>query len=289
MVTKHNLKCPICDNSNCKEEFFLDYYSIYKCNYCSLEFNASFPPEANIEDTFSKKYYREIQKEAFDAASSDYQSDKSKNLYLEGLRAVENKIQGRRLLDVGAGLGVFMKFANDNGWDTTGIEISPYGSKFIKEKYSFNVIDKDITHVDIPDSTFDLITFWDVIEHVEFPKDNLMKAFDLLKPGGLLLITSDNSESLIAGISKFLYSISLRYFKYPLRRTFTPYNRTYFGENSLKSLIKAIGFEILFFKRIQYPIEKLNLSFFEALAIKLLYSMEQLFNLQSQFLLIAKK
>ena len=284
-----NKRCPLCSNENTNQRFSLNDYSVYYCCDCKLEFNSNFPPNKTIESTFSKDYFSDIQREAFDMAIMDYRLDGSYNLYKNGLELAEKFVKGRKLLDIGAGMGVLMKIASDSGWQVEGVEISSYSTKFIKETYGFNISNQDLLYCDYPDSSFDLITFWDAIEHLEQPKEKLNKAYNLLKSEGLLLITTDNYNSLLAKISKLLYFTSFGLFDYPLKRTYIPYNKTYFNDVNFRNLLQKIGFKTLFFKKIQYPIKKLRLNSFEKFVVKLAYGMENLSNLQSQFLIIARK
>jgi len=192
-------------------------------------------------------------------------------------------------LDIGAGLGAFMKAAHDSGWKVQGIEVSAYAAEFIQKKYGFNIYQKDLLSQDLPAASFDVISFWDVIEHIEFPKDNLIRTHRMLKPGGAILITSDNYNSLIACIARVLYFLSLGLFIYPVKKVFTPYNKTYFNDNSMRRLLKETGFQIVFFQKMQYPILKLKLNKMEKAILNLLYRAESFFKLQSQFMFIAKK
>jgi 2-polyprenyl-6-hydroxyphenyl methylase/3-demethylubiquinone-9 3-methyltransferase len=134
-----------------------------------------------------------------------------------------------------------------------------------------------------------VITFWDVIEHIDFPVERLIRTYELLKPGGIALITSDNYNSLISKLARMLYFISIGTFQYPIRRFFTPYNRTYFTEKAMNKLLNKIGFEIVHFHKMQYPIDKLKLNKCEKIIINMLYKLENIFNLQSQFTFIVRK
>ena len=279
----------MCGFEQPKERFKLADYAIYHCPECDLEFNANFPPKGTQKDSFSKEYYCDVQKNAFDAARLNYSADPSATLYIRCLETLEHLTSGRRVLDVGAGLGVFMKIASERGWQVEGIEISPYGSQFITKNYGFRVSDKSISASSYPGSSFDLITFWDVIEHVDAPKENLQKAHELLKPGGLLLISSDNYSSLIASAARIAYKCTCGVFRYPLQKTFTAYNKSYFKESGFHELLKQLGFSMRQTLKMHYPIEKLNLNPFEKIAITVLYNAEKLFRAQSQFLVIAQK
>lgn len=281
--------CPICKNKRTEKKFIINGYDIDYCLECRLEYNANFPPSGTKERSFSETYYKDVQKEAFAMQEKDYLLDPSLAIYKIGLNQMQNFTSGRRLLDVGTGLGAFMKFAYDSSWEVEGVEISSFGCKFIQEKYGFKVCSEDLLSVGYPRSSFDAVTFWDVIEHVELPKENLKRAYDLLKPEGVLLISTDNYNSLIAGIARMLYFFSFGMFKHPIERVFTPYNKTYLTNIYMDKLLKETGFHTVFFQKIQYPLAKFKLNKTEKIILNLLYKLERFFKLQSQFIIIAKK
>jgi len=286
---KNHISCPLCEGQTIKRKFVMPNYSIYSCLICNAEFNADFPPKTSVRESFSKDYYMEVQKEAFADQQSDYTQDPSYRVYLKGLRYIEGLIDGRKLLDVGAGVGAFLKTAHDSRWNVEGVEISPYGSKFIKNKYGFNVYSKSLSLLELDDESYDVITFWDSIEHMELPKRQLMKAFRLLKKNGVLLLTSDNYKSLMSFLSRSIYYLSFGNITYPIERFFIPYNKTYFTYENMRDLLKEIGFEIVLFEKMQYPINKMELGSLEKFIVSVLYSVENLLNVQSQFTFIARK
>jgi len=90
------------------------------------------------------------------------------------------------LLDVGCGNGSFVLAAQEAGYDTLGIDISEEGVAFAVSRganahhYDF------LTHAF--DKKFDIITMWDVVEHLHSPAIFIHRARELLKPGGILII-----------------------------------------------------------------------------------------------------
>lgn len=60
-----------------------------------------------------------------------------------------------------------------------------------------------------------------------------MKAYQLLKNGGILLLTSDNYRSLMSFLCRLIYFLSLKTITYPVERFFIPFNKTYDVESFL--------------------------------------------------------
>ena len=158
-----------------------------------------------------------------------------------------------------------------------------------KKKYDYNIFEGDLLKYNGKHEFFDVITFWDVIEHVEYPLENLQKAYDLLKPGGLILITSDNYNSLISKVADLSYRISCKKFKYAVERFFIPYNRSFFTDYNFCNLFINCGFEVTYFEKMEYPLKKINANFIERIILNLLYGIATLTGKQAQFTLIGQK
>jgi SAM-dependent methyltransferase len=99
-----------------------------------------------------------------------------------------------RLLDMGCGLGFFLKamtpYAN---WEAYGCEISPAAVRYARETLGLtNVICSRLEEADLPQSSFDIITFWDVLEHILRPDPLLRTCHALLREGGLCFIRTPN-------------------------------------------------------------------------------------------------
>ncbi len=99
-----------------------------------------------------------------------------------------------RLLDMGSGLGFFVKAAASHpGWDAYGCEISPAAVKFSREQLGLkNVLRSALQDVDLPRASFDIITIWDVLDHILHPDPLLSRCHALLKHDGVLFIRTPN-------------------------------------------------------------------------------------------------
>jgi SAM-dependent methyltransferase len=197
--------------------------------------------------------------------------------------------ESKTILDIGSALGTFLKIAKDRGWDVSGVELSEYGVEYTRKQYGFEVHHGDVTTSNLTAESFDAITMWDVIEHVEDPVANLEKAIKLLKPNGMILITSDTYDCIMAVAGRLLYKLSFGRFTYPVRRLFIPHNKSYFTPSGIDVLFDRLNLETIYFKRMEYPLEKIETSFFERQVLRVFYCLGELFNLQSQFTYILRK
>ena len=99
-----------------------------------------------------------------------------------------------RLLDMGSGLGFFLKaMAPYANWEAHGCEISPAAVRYAREKLGLpNVICGRLEEVDLPQSSFDLITMWDVVDHILRPDPLLRRCHALLREGGFCFVRAPN-------------------------------------------------------------------------------------------------
>ena len=118
------------------------------------------------------------------------------------------KRRSGRLLDMGCGLGFFVrKVAGLANWEAYGREISPAAVQFAREKIGLaNVSCGRLEDVEFPPSSFDVITFWDVIDHVLCPDPVLQRCHTLLRDKGICFLRTPNvsGQLLRARINKLV-------------------------------------------------------------------------------------
>lgn len=168
----------------------------------------------------------------------------------------------KSLFEVGYGRGVFLKSALDRGWNVQGLEISHDAFEYVK-KITSNVKYGDLLNQGCNKGEFDLMAFWDSIEHIVNPKAYLLKAYNMLKPGGIIVITTDIYDSLFGCLSRIIYKVSFGLIRWPVKRVYIPYNSFYFTTKTFNNILTDSGFSIIKRKRFNYPISKINLNNFE--------------------------
>lgn len=102
-------------------------------------------------------------------------------------------VQRPRFLDIGTAFGFAVSIASSCGWDSIGIEPSRFGA-IGSELLAVPIISDYVGNADLEAHSFDCIVIADVIEHVAQPAELITSALRLLKPNGVLLITTPNSE-----------------------------------------------------------------------------------------------
>ena len=98
-----------------------------------------------------------------------------------------------RLLDVGCSVGCTLEAARLMGWEAVGIDVSA-DAVAICQEHGFEALPYDGESLPFPDESFDVITSWHVIEHVQDVRQTLDEWHRVLKPGGWVMIETPNGE-----------------------------------------------------------------------------------------------
>lgn len=146
-----------------------------------------------------------------------------------------------KLLDVGASYGFACHIAKDSfGWETVGLELSEEAYEIFKSRWymDFEMYKEklgDYLHTRGPDAkgTFDVVTMWEVLEHIPDPHGILLEAYDALKPKGILGILVPNLNSMTARIL------------HEKAWCFGANHLNYWNIDTLTVQLKRAGFEVL--------------------------------------------
>ncbi len=115
--------------------------------------------------------------------------------YNELLDTFEKYRLTNNILDVGCGDGHFLEVAKQRGWNIYGTEFTDKAIELCLKK-GINIKKGILNRTDFKELTFDIITSFEVIEHINNPMEELNKFNILLRKNGLLYITTPNFNSL---------------------------------------------------------------------------------------------
>lgn len=209
-----------------------DVWPIVQCNQCGLVYTNPRPDDEALTAyyTFNNEWdYRFVQDWFIENA------DLQRPTWQRFLRVMQHWQPHGRLLDVGCGAGTFLLEAQKMGYDVVGQEVAPYFVDYGREQHGLEILQGELADLVLPASSLDIATAFDVIEHHPDPKSLLQEMHRLLKPGGLIVISTHDIGNLYAR----LYGERWRYLN-PIGHL------TYFTRSSLQAMLRQVGFEVVY-------------------------------------------
>ena len=162
---------------------------VHRCASCDIFFLNPPPPAEVGQQYFADAYAHERSNLYYD----DSFKERTARLRLELI--ARYGVSAGRLLDVGCGKAQFVDVARKGGWDAWGCELDAGACEYARSHYGLEtVVNGVMNHPDLP-LQFDVITLWDVIEHVPDPVDVLRQMAARLRPGGIALVRTANIRS----------------------------------------------------------------------------------------------
>lgn len=229
------VNCPACNSkeySKSFEKFGLDLVECKKCNTLfmnprpTLEILENYYKNSKCYDYWNKKIFPESEE------------GRRKNIFLPRLNKLRDickryNVKTNSFLEIGPGYGTFSEeIKNSNLFNKiTVVETTPCLAETCREK-GLNVIESKIEDVKTSEK-FDVIAFFEVIEHFFDPKEFLLKCRSMLNDGGIIVLTCPN----VKGFDLMLLKEK--------SDNIDAEHQTYFNLDSLEYLLKNSGFEVL--------------------------------------------
>lgn len=201
-----------------------------KCKKCGLVYGNPLPSEDSVN-----KYYSSIAKEKFGGIYGNIIERESflfemSNIRLDNIRKITDK---KTLLDIGTGIGFFVKSALDRGYDAYGLELTPEDCEYAKTHYGLDLIQRNFYSF-TEDEQYDIVTMFEVIEHMRTPLKDLKRINKLVKMDGIFVIATPILDSEYAQQTKtenVFWNVVT--------------HLSYFTKSVLRQYIQSAGFEII--------------------------------------------
>lgn len=190
--------CLFCKFDNSKIVKVIKEHNFKECKICGLIYLDTQPEEDRIKEFYSEDYFHSQHPEGYHDIIA--RKDDVVNYRLKAIVELINKLSPTkgRLLEVGCAVGYFLELAQQAGWEVQGVELSSWAAEYAKEKTKVQVSTAKLE--DFPSSYFDAVVMIELIEHTQNPALFLNEVYRILKPEGLILITTPNSKSIHAEI-----------------------------------------------------------------------------------------
>ena len=210
-MVKH-VACPACAEDDARPVFEKDGFGYVRCGSCrTLYVNPQLDEEHLVAYYRGSKAIARWNEVLLTPAQIDYDRKKFDKLLDAALGALPVTDGGRparaRVLDVGASVGTFCALARDRGCEALGVEISDDACARARDLYGLDLATslEDLRSGGAPvaPGSVDVISFFEVVEHLTRPGDMLAAAHALLKPGGVLLaLVGGNADSIAMRIMR---------------------------------------------------------------------------------------
>lgn len=273
-------RCPLCTKELiAKETFSFNGYQVITCSECLARFCHPFVDNREIytSDFISKN------KEYFQARQFEIAVHPSLREFVE--------VRDKKVLDVGCGTGNFLD-ALKGGNDVLGIEISGAFRPFLDRKgIPCKVGEPDAVLAELDDSDFDLITLWDVFEHLKDPGAVLKIIKQKLSGNGVLIIWTNNYDDFITKFSEMIYRITFGKISWFMEKSFhrSGGHNFNFAAKSLDDLFRRNGLRVVKTIVTDTPAERFTSSGLFLIALRTFYFLNRMFGKGKIICYVVKK
>jgi SAM-dependent methyltransferase len=190
--------CPVCGDVRRHAVVTQNGLRVARCLNCGQRYVWPVPSESALTAIYDRNYYRGGHGSV---GFSDYAAltPARRRMFSRHLDRIDRLGRPGRVLDVGCATGDFLLLARQRGWDALGVDPSAAREQALAA--GVRLVGRTIDDADVAPHSIDLITFWDVLEHLPDPVASLRRAGELLAPGGLVAATVPNAGSAIARLS----------------------------------------------------------------------------------------
>lgn len=195
--------CPVCGGAHlkhkaeCKDHYVSgETFEIVECQDCGFMLTQGFPSEAVIGRYYDTPNYISHSDTHRGPINMVYHHVRR---YMLGRKARlvchQAGMRHGRLLDIGAGTGYFAATMVSRGWDVTAIEKSQSARQFARSAFRLELQPEDALYGELKRGSYDAVTLWHVMEHLEHLNETWERVGELLKEEGVLVVAVPNPTS----------------------------------------------------------------------------------------------
>jgi len=241
-----SVNCEFCGHEGSQLRFDFGDSKIFFCRTCQTSFTHPKPNEKALAEVYNENYFTNEKLSSGDVNHTygyqDFEKTKQLNaqsntrICRELLQLFNGDCAGKSLLDYGCGLGAFLTSAAEAGFNVEGVEFNEFAAKRVEKKFNYKIYDHNaINEIKENGTRYDVITLFDVFEHLLEPQRTLLELHGLLNENGILVIGTTDFNHIIPRI---------------LGKHFEDFRRIrehifFLGKKQLLSLVKMSGFRHL--------------------------------------------
>ncbi|MFH0772827.1 MAG: class I SAM-dependent methyltransferase [bacterium] len=183
------MKCEVCDSLEVYPYKKVDGVSIFQCKKCLLAFVDPSTPRKNTNEIYSFADYKK-------------REEQFKQRYINTVKLLNKYTRGKHVLEVGAGFGLLSSLIAREGYHVDALEpaVTPH---YLENTSAVTIIKKTFnTFAEKTTKKYDAIILYDVLEHVDNPKETVLLFQKLLNKNGIVFVQTPNYLSYMARIVK---------------------------------------------------------------------------------------
>jgi len=233
-------KCNLCGNVDriafCPE----NGRGLVQCTHCKLVFVGEQPSAEELYALYGETYFHND--ESGEVGYSDYIKDEPniRKTVNKRFDHIEKFVQSGKMIDVGCAMGFFIDEASKRGWEVEGLDVSHFAVEYTKKTFGHTAYEGSLMDVDLPKDAYDLVTMYDVIEHVPDPQGYMNRVAELLKSGGIYELATPDVGSIPARLT------GKRWIGYKLADEHV----YYFSVKTLTKMLDNAGFDVVHVRHI---------------------------------------
>ena len=188
-----------CDEAAAVRLHNFDGFSVCRCGACDLVYLTPRLHEAQLEAFYADEYFSGGHEVGYDS----YEKDRPlyEKTFARRLKFIRRFKPAGKLLDVGCGLGFFLDVAQRWGFESWGLDCSRYAAERCRERFPGKIRQGFLRPGLFPEKYFDVVSMFDLFEHVYHPREFLRAVHRIIKDDGIVIITTPNYESALSLVS----------------------------------------------------------------------------------------
>lgn len=201
---------------------------IYQCGGCEVYFCNPLPRPQELLDAYDGSPDINF------VSQNEFRYKTFRKSFMEFSNAAQLSPESVSVTDIGAAGGVFLHVLKDLGYTGRGIEASSWLAEYGRQNYGVNLVHGDVRNFVPSENDKDVITYWDVLEHLADPHADLGILSSRLKPQSLILVSLPSTDSLSFKVLRWRWPMHLDVHLF------------YFNKKSLESLFNRYGFSLIY-------------------------------------------
>lgn len=175
-------------------------FRVCRCEQCGLVRLDPRLAEAQLAEFYERDYFSGEHATGYDSYERDQQL--YEKTFARRIKLICHYKSTGRLLDIGCSLGYFLNVADRSGFEVFGIDVSAYAVEHCQTRFPGRVRQGLLESRLFAPNFFDVVTMFDLFEHVYHPLAFLTSIYGITKDDGIVVITTPNHRSVLSRVSK---------------------------------------------------------------------------------------